>query len=333
MRRFAAFVALAFLGVSGARAHPLSPALLELEELGESGHFAVRWRTPRASDALTVTLPATCAEVGPVRRDFTAGVFVQASEMQCGATGLEGATLAVAGLGASGADALVRIDFVDGHTVRALLRPDAPSLRVPARESVVGVFVSHVRMGAGHLLGGLDHLLFLTGLVALLGGGRRLLVAVTAFTAGHSVTLALAALGLVRAPAVFVEVAIAVTLVWLAALLTRRAECTDDRAGVARRPFALPFAFGLLHGLGFASALGELGIPAREIPLALGGFNVGIELGQLAWVAALLLLATILRRLVDASSARVIRWAAFAPAYAIGSLGIYWCLDRVAGAF
>lgn len=333
MRLVVALVALACLWVAPARAHPLSPALLELEELAESGHFAVHWKTPRADDALMVTLPATCEVIRPVRSDFAAGAFLQASEMQCGAGGLTGATLAVAGLDASGADALVRIHFADGHTVRALLRPDAPSLRVPPRESGVGVFVSHVRMGAGHLFGGLDHLLFLSGLVALLGGGRRLLVAVTAFTAGHSVTLALAALGFVRAPAAFVEVAIAATLVWLAALLTRRAECADDRVGVARRPFALPFAFGLLHGLGFASALGELGIPPREIPLALGGFNVGIELGQLALVAALLLLATILRRLVNASSTRVIRWTALAPAYAIGSLGIFWCLDRVAGAF
>ena len=333
MRRVVALAALAFLWVAPARAHPLSPALLELEELAESGHFAVRWKTPRADDALMVTLPATCEAVGPVRNDFSASGFLVASEMRCGAGGLTGATLAVAGLDTSGADALVRIHFADGRIVRALLRPDAPSLRVPARESVVGVFVSHVRMGAGHLFGGLDHLLFLAGLVALLGGGRRLLVAVTAFTAGHSVTLVLAALGFVRAPAAFVEVAIASTLVWLAVELTRRAERADARVGVARRPFALPFAFGLLHGLGFASALGELGVPAREIPLALGGFNVGIELGQLALVAALLALVTILRRLVDASSARVTRWAALAPAYAIGSLGIYWCLDRVAGAF
>ena len=333
MSRVVALVAFAFLGVAPAHAHPLSPALLELEELTEPGHFAVRWKTPRADDTLSVTLPATCAGVGPVRSDVVAGAFLQASEMQCGAGGLTGATLAVMGLDASGADALLRIHFADGHTVRALLRPEAPSLRVPARESVLGVFVSHVRMGAGHLFGGLDHLLFLAGLVALLGGGRRLLVAVTAFTAGHSVTLALAALGLVRAPAGFVELAIAATLVWLAVELTRRAERVDDRAGVARRPFALPFAFGLLHGLGFASALGELGVPAREIPLALGGFNVGIELGQLALVAALLSLVTVLGRLVEVSSPRAIRWTALAPAYAIGSLGIYWCLDRVAGAF
>jgi hypothetical protein len=198
---------------------------------------------------------------------------------------------------------------------------------------VLGVFVSHARMGARHLAGGLDHLLFVAGLVALLGGGRRLLVAVTAFTAGHSVTLALATLGLVRAPAVLVEVAIALTLVWLAVELTRRTDGLGDRVGVARRPFALPFAFGLLHGLGFASALGELGVPAREIPLALGGFNVGIEVGQLALVAGLLALAALARRFADVSSARSLRWAALAPAYAIGSLGIYWCLDRVAGSF
>jgi len=128
-------------------------------------------------------------------------------------------------------------------------------------------------------------------------------------------------------------VAIAMTLLWLAVELTRRTDGLGDRVGVARRPFALPFAFGLLHGLGFASALGELGVPAREIPLALGGFNVGIEVGQLALVAGLLALAALARRFADVSSARSLRWAALAPAYAIGSLGIYWCLDRVAGSF
>jgi HupE / UreJ protein len=282
---------------------------------------------------LAPILPASCEAITPVRGDFEAGGYVRASEVQCGAAGLAGATLAVGGLDASGTDALVRIRFADGHSVRALLRPDAPSLVVPARESLLGLFVAHVRMGARHLAGGLDHLLFVAGLVALLGGGRRLLVAVTAFTAGHSVTLVLATLGFVRAPAVLVEVAIAMTLVWLAVELTRRVDGAASRLGVVRRPLALPFAFGLLHGLGFASALGALGVPSREIPLALGGFNVGIEVGQLALVAALLALATLARQCAGFSNARSLRWPALARAYAIGSLGIYWCLDRVAGAF
>jgi hypothetical protein len=333
MKRVASLVALAVLAASAARAHPLAPALLELEELEAPGRFAIRWKTPRADDALAPLLPASCEATTPVRGDFEAGGYVRASEVQCGAAGLAGATLAVAGLDASGTEALVRIQFSDGHAVRALLRPDAPSLQVPARESVLGLFVSHLRMGARHLAGGLDHLLFVAGLVALLSGGRRLLVAVTAFTAGHSVTLALAALGFVRAPAALVEVAIAMTLVWLAVELTRRAGGGGGRVGVARRPLLLPFGFGLMHGLGFAAALGELGVPAREIPLALAGFNVGIEVGQLALVAALLALAAFARRFADASSARSLRWTALAPAYAIGSLGVYWFLDRVAGAF
>jgi hypothetical protein len=135
----------------------------------------------------------------------------------------------------------------------------------------------------------------------------------------------------VRVPALAVEVAIAATLVWLALELARRAE-GGDAGGVARRPLALPFAFGLLHGLGFASALDTLGVPAAEIPLALAGFNVGIEAGQLALVLGLLVPVAALRR-AAAAPARGMRWVSFAPAYAVGSLGVLWCLERLASAF
>ncbi len=313
MKRAVALAALALLAAWDARAHPLAPALLELEELEAPGRFAMRWKTPRADDALTPILPASCETVSSARGDFEAGGYVRASEVQCGAAGLIGATARVGGLDASGSDALVRIHFADGRSVRALLRPDAPSLQVPARESSIGLFVSHLRHGRPAPR-------WRTRSPALRRGARRAAgpwatspVAITAFTAGHSATLALAVLGVVRAPAARVEVAIAMTLVWLAVELTRRAGGAAARAGVARRPLALPFGFGLLHGLGFATALGEVGVPAREIPLALAGFNVGIEMGQLALVAALLALAAVARRFVDVSSARSLRWTALAP--------------------
>jgi hypothetical protein len=328
---FAAAVVALLLGwPASVAAHPLSPALLELEQGADATQFTLRWKTPRADGALTPVLPPSCSELAPAQVRVAAGGVLHESTVRCNAS-LAGATFAVAGLDAAGNDALVRIHFADGRTLRALLRPDAPSFVVPARESAAAVFAAHVRLGAGHLASGLDHLLFLAGLVALLRG-RRLVAAITAFTIGHSVTLALASFGVVRVPALGVEVAIAATLVWLALELARRAE-GGDAAGVARRPLALPFAFGLLHGLGFASALGTLGIPAAEIPLALAGFNIGIEVGQLALVLGLLVPVAALRRRADAAPAGGMRWAAFAPAYAIGSLGVCWCLERLASAF
>ncbi len=329
----AAAVAAALLvacAVAPARAHPLSPALFELEQGADASQFALRWKTPRADDTLVPVLPHSCRETAPARVRIAAGGVLHESDVRCDAA-LAGATLAVTGLDVAGNDALLRIHFRDGRTLRALLRPDAPSFVVPERQSALGVFAAHARLGAEHLFGGLDHLLFLAGLVALLRG-RRLVAAVTAFTAGHSVTLALASLGVVRLPASAVEVAIAATLVWLALELAQRAE-GGDAAGVARRPFALPFVFGLLHGLGFASALDTLGVPRVEIPLALAGFNVGIEAGQLALVLALLLPVAALRRARAAAPVRGLRWVSFAPAYAIGSLGAFWCLERLASAF
>ena len=326
----AALVALLVAWAAPVAAHPLSPALLELEQGGDATHFEVRWKTPRADGALTPVLPASCTEVAPARVRVAGGGLLHESGVRCDGS-LEGATVGVAGLDAAGNDALLRIHFGDGRTVRALLRPEAPSFVVPARESAVEVFAAHVRLGARHLASGLDHLLFLAGLVVLLRG-RRLVAAITAFTVGHSVTLALASFGVVRLPAAGVEVAIAATLVWLALELARRAE-GGDAAGVVGRPLALPFAFGLLHGLGFASALDTLGIPAAEIPLALAGFNIGIEAGQLALVLGFLLPLAALRRRATAAPARTLRWAAFAPAYAIGSLGVFWCLERLASAF
>ena len=177
-------------------------------------------------------------------------------------------------------------------------------------------------MGFEHLLGGADHLLFVLGLVLLLRDGRRLLGAVTGFTLGHSVTLSLATLGFVQVPSAPVEVGIAASLFWLATRLAREGQGGERLA----HPFGLAAALGLLHGLGFAGALAQAGLPSGEIPLALFAFNLGIELGQLALVAALLALRAALRPL----AARMPGWLARAPAYAIGTTAAALVFERVA---
>jgi hypothetical protein len=253
----------------------------------------------------------------------------------CGRS-LVGQRVAVEGLAGSGTDAIVRVALADGRELRAILSANAPALTVPARERALAVLASYAGLGVEHLWAGLDHLLFVAGLTLLLGATRRLLIAITAFTAGHSATLALAALGVVRVPQDLVELAIAATLVVLALALARQEPrgaphpSSSPPRGVARRPALLPFGFGLLHGLGFAGALTELGLPPHAIPLALFSFNLGIEVGQLGIVAALLAATAAVQRAARprAARARLLALAHEGATSAIGALGVFWCLDR-----
>jgi hydrogenase/urease accessory protein HupE len=210
--------------------------------------------------------------------------------------------------------------------VQAVLHAGAPSLVIPERASRLAVVRDYLRLGALHIATGFDHLLFVFGLVLLARGVRRLVWTVTAFTAGHSVTLSLAALGVVRFPTAPIELAIAATILVLALELARPAQ--EGRASwLRRRPWLAAFAFGLLHGFGFAGALAEIGLPQQEIPLALFAFNAGIEVGQLAFVALVLGLGRVFAPLLARAPAAIAR----APVTAMGALAFYWCLDRAAG--
>jgi len=314
--------ALAFVAPAGA--HPLAPSLLELRE-EKDGVVAVHFRTPRVQSpgaALWPELPAACRARGAPALETDATSATLRWLADCGPGGLRGGALRVHGLRASGTDALLRAQLADGELVRAVLRPGAETFTIPLRPSRVGVAADYLGMGFGHLLGGADHLLFVLGLVLLLRDRRRLLGAVTGFTLGHSVTLSLATLGFVQVPSAPVEVGIALSLFWLA---TRLASEGRDGEQLAH-PWRMSALFGLLHGLGFAGALAQAGLPAGEIPLALFAFNLGIELGQLAVVAALLALQAALQPW----SARTPAWLARAPAYAIGTTAAALVFERVA---
>jgi hydrogenase/urease accessory protein HupE len=322
-----AALAASLLAAAPAAAHPLAPSLLELRERA-GGRVDVRFRTPRLQRPGAVPvpeLPARCRALGaPALATDAAGATLR-WQTDCGVGGLRGASLGVRGLAESGTDALLRIELADGELVRVVLRPGAERFVVPRQAARPSVVRDYLRMGVAHLLGGLDHLLFVTGLVLWLRRPRRLLVAVTGFTLGHSVTLSLATLGLLRVPPAPVEVGIAASLLWLAARLAA------DAGGTARpaHPGRLTAALGLLHGLGFAGALAQAGLPAGEIPLALVSFNLGIELGQLAAVAALLALLAALRRLRPDAPGRL----ASLPAYAIGTLAAALVFERVFAAW
>jgi hydrogenase/urease accessory protein HupE len=310
-----------------ARAHPLAPALLSLEERPD-GRVEVTWKTPlqrpRGSDPRPA-LPDHCARLGDeeVFREGT-GV-VRRFQLDCGERGLVGASLGVSGLAEGGTNALLRVALADGRRAQAVLHAREPSYRVPRRQTAWDVARDYGALGIEHILTGLDHLVFVLGLMLLVGGGRLLLFTVTAFTVGHSVTLSLAALGFVRFPSALVELVIAGTILLLALELARPAEASQS--WMRRAPWWMAGSFGLLHGLGFAGALAEVGLPADEIPLALLTFNLGIEVGQLLFVAV----ALVVGRGLAALRAPLPAWALRLPAHAMGGLAVYWCLDRGAG--
>jgi hydrogenase/urease accessory protein HupE len=303
-----------------ADAHRLAPSLLELRELG-GDRIAALWKTPRlrsSGNELRPSLPDHCAPRGEEMIVQTEVALIRRWELSCAHQGLVGAELAFEGLSGSGTDVLIQVSLLDGRSLRAVASSRQPRFTVPPREDSLRVIADYAVLGIEHLATGFDHLLFVTGLLLLVRGGRRILLAVTAFTVGHSVTLALAALGIVFVPLTLVEIGIAASLVVLAI------ELADEAAGRRRHPWLLALTFGLLHGFGFARALTETGLPTEAIPLSLFSFNLGIEVGQILFVALALGAFALGRPILERAPAGIVRL----PIYAIGSLGVFWCLER-----
>jgi len=310
-----------------ALSHPLAPSLLELREQ-DGGRVEVRWKTSAyrpTGSRIEPRLPDWCKPAGEPRWSDAATYREVRFTLECGARGLRDAVIGVSDLDVSRTLALVRIELADGRLVRALLDGTRSSMTIPERESRVDVALGYLELGVEHLLTGLDHLLFVLGLCLLVGERRALLWTITAFTVGHSVTLTLATFDLVRFPQSVAETAIAFSIVLLAAEILREDDGgVPERSLIRRRPWAMAFGFGLLHGLGFAGALAEVGLPQAEIPLALFAFNVGIEVGQLGFVAVLLVAARLARPLIARLPAHAVRL----PAYAMGSLAAFWFFSR-----
>ncbi|APR82441.1 membrane protein, putative [Minicystis rosea] len=306
-----------------AAAHEFRPAILDIRDLG-AGRYELFWSAPSAGGDPEAILTETALSFPEgCRREPGGG---DRFTLDCGPTGLAGRAITIRGL--THGDALVRFEG-PGGPVSAVLREGDASFTVPGPEGVKASFVARARgyfsAGVAHILQGIDHLLFVLGLLLLVRGKAALVRTITAFTIAHSITLALAVTAAVRLPPAPVEAAIGLSLVLLAAELARP---RPDEPTLARRePSWMAFAFGLLHGFGFAGGLAELRVPQTDLPLALAGFNLGVEAGQLAFVAAALAVAALLRRAfgrgLEARFARV-------PAYLIGSLGALFVYERVA---
>ena len=338
MRRlFMLFCVAVSLLASAAQAHELRPGYLELRQTA-ADTYDLLFKIPALGEefrlALYVSLPEGTQDVVAPRALFTGGAYVERRTIRH-AGGLAGKSIAVEGLSATFTDVLVRIEDLAGTTQTERLTPTAASFTVKAAPGAGEIAVTYLRLGIEHILGGIDHLLFVLALVILVAGWRRVAITVTAFTIAHSITLAAATLGFVHVPARPVEAAIALSIVFVAAEIVNVGR--GQPSLTARWPWLVAFAFGLLHGLGFAGALSEVGLPQHAIPLALLFFNLGVEIGQLAFVAFVMLLAWWLPRVIERLALPVGRWtwarAGTAAAYAIGAAASYWLIERTTAFF
>jgi len=307
-------------------AHELRPAYLELSQTG-GDTFDVLWKVPGSGDdmrlGLYVRLPDGCSNVTEPHGVSVAGSYAERWKVKRSG-GLSGGTIRIAGLAGTQTDVLVRIDYADGRNETYVLHPDKPTVTIAGATRIAARVLGYLRLGIEHILRGVDHLLFVLGLMLIVRSRWMLIKTVSAFTLAHSVTLAAATLGYARVPVRPVEAAIALSILFLGPEIVR--VWRGETSFTIRHPWIVAFAFGLLHGFGFASGLASLGLPRSEIPLALLLFNLGVEIGQLAFVLLMLGLERALRAL----GVRWPRWAELLPGYSVGTLGAYWMFQRVA---
>ena len=327
MRRWIVLLVFLMLPATMALADEFRPALLEITET-EPGSYSVTWKTPLTKGrrlALEPMLPDTLEQAGLTSTRQMGNSLIDQSRWQGEPGSLVGATIEIRGLRSTPIDVIVQLDLLDGSEHSAILRSTNPEWTVPARATAWTVAASYWKIGTIHILEGFDHLLFVLALILIVPGWWMLVKTITAFTVAHSITLALATFGIVNMPGPPTEAVIALSILFLAV------EIIHSREGritlTERYPWLVSLSFGLIHGLGFAGALSEVGLPESDIPLALLMFNVGVETGQLLFVAVVVAIRAGLQWLP-------LKWPAeswrLAP-YVIGGISSFWVIERVSG--
>jgi hydrogenase/urease accessory protein HupE len=310
------------------RADVFRPAYLELRETADG--YDVLWKVPAQGElrlAVAVRFPDGTTNVTEPRVLMSGTAWIERWRVRRDG-GFVGQTIGIDGLLGGVTDVIVRVERADGSSQVERLAPERPAFTVKAPAGAGEIAWSYLVLGVEHILGGIDHLLFVLALLLIVRGRRRIVATVTAFTVGHSLTLVAATLGWVHMPGPPVEAAIALSIVFVAAEVVHGLR---GQPGVtAQAPWLVACTFGLLHGFGFAGALAEVGLPQTAIPIALLMFNVGVELGQLLFVTAALTALALFRYVPVHVPQRLADRLAFAPAYGIGVLAMFWVFERVA---
>jgi hydrogenase/urease accessory protein HupE len=307
------------------RAHEARPAYLELKETAP-GQFDVLWRTPVLAGMrlpVMLQLPADVKNLRePSVQELTDSLLERRS-IDAGPNGLSGKRIEFPGLQLTITDVLVRVEMRDGRNWMLVARPTQAWIEIAEARGAAATAATFLTQGIEHILLGVDHLLFVFGLLLIVRTPWMLVKTITAFTVAHSITLAIATLGYAQVPAPPLNTLIALSILFLGPEIVRA--WRGETSFTIQHPWVVAFAFGLLHGFGFASGLAAIGLPRADIPLALLAFNVGVEIGQLAFVALILLMVRAFRVLEMHWS----RTAQLLPAYVVGSLGAFWTLQRL----
>jgi len=328
MKRFGLGFAgtLAWLCSTITMAHEVRPAYLEITE-NTQHHFDVLWKQPSNGTLVIKLTPRVSNGLldGKPSEESYANSFVvrRWEDLAFTRDSFDGATLDIQGLEFTITDALVNLTFSNGQQIQEILRPGTPSMQVHLTGTGKLPVPAYLRLGIEHILTGFDHLSFVLGLLLLVRSRVMLVKTITAFTIAHSITLVAAASGVVHVSAPVIESLVALSIVFVAVELARYYRGHEGLT--VRYPWLISFTFGLLHGFAFAGSLAQIGLPPHNIPLALLLFNLGVEIGQLLFVAAVFAFIGLLRLLPR----QLPTWTRWVAPYAIGALASYWMFERI----
>jgi hydrogenase/urease accessory protein HupE len=307
------------------RAHEIRPAYLQIKETANHS-LEITWKQPLMGEyglPLHPVISSGWLVDSLAGISYTESYLVKRWIIPPGHEALDGQTIRIIGLEKTITDALVQIMLPGNISFTYLLKPIRPFVQLNLSKPQAPPVWQYIQMGIYHIWSGFDHLLFVLGLLLLVKKRSRLVWTITAFTIAHSITLALATLHIIKVPGAFTEAAIALSIVYLAVELLRHYKGMDGLT--YQYPWLISFLFGLLHGLGFASALQDVGLPENNIPLALALFNTGVEIGQLAFVFVILLISAGIKKI----DFQWPGWVYKTPAYLIGTLAMYWFIERL----